>query len=404
MKIALTIQHYFPHGGVQRDLFAIAQACADSGHEVRVFAERWQGARPMGCEVECLPVAGRSKPLRAQRFALAAESRLAVWQADLVLGFDPMAGLDLYFAAAPCYLERVHGERSSLYRFTPSFRYRSRLEAAVFDPRSQTRILLPDPRQEPVFRRWYDTPAERFVHLPPGVAEDRRVGGDAPELRALGRAEFEVGSDTRLLLWLGSNLMRKGCDRALGAFAALPENLRGRSRMLVVGADDTKAMQRVAEKLGLGADVIFTGPRDDVPRLLQAADLLLHPARTAKAGTVLLEALVAGLPVLTTATCGYALIVDAAGAGVVLREPFQQAALDQALARMVSGGLEAYRRRGLAYAARHDLHGQRRRVLAEIDGLIEGMNSGLLQSSRARVEPTVASVEALTAESDREAS
>lgn len=386
MKIALTILRYFPHGGVQRDLFAIAQACADSGHEVRIFAESWQGAYPVGCEVECLAVLGRSKALRAHRFALAAESRVAAWQADLVLGFDLMPGLDLYFAAEPCFLEKVHGERGPFYRMTPSYRHRSRLEAAVFDPQSPTRILLPDPRQEPVFRRWYDTPAERFVHLPPGVAEDRRAGGDARELRALGRAEFEIDSDTRLLLLLGSNLMRKGSDRALRAFAALPSNLRDRARMLVVGAEDAAPIQRLAERLGVSADVIFSGPRDDVPRLLQAADLLLHPARTAKAGAVLLEALVAGLPVLTTATCGYALHVDAAGAGVVLREPFQQAAFDLALARMLGDSLVAYRRRGLAYAARHDLHGQRRRVLAEIDGLIESMNSGLLRSARARVE------------------
>lgn len=160
-------------------------------------------------------------------------------------------------------------------------------------------------------------------------------------------------------------------------------------------------MQRLAERSGVSADVIFTGPRDDVPRLLQAADLLLHPARTANAGTVLLEALVAGLPVLTTATCSYALHVDAAGAGVVLREPFRQAAFDLALRRMLEGSLVAYRRRGLAYAARHDLHGQRRRVLAEIDGLIEGMNSGLLRSSRAQVDLASAAADS---EADPEAS
>lgn len=384
MKIALTIQRYFPHGGMQRDLFAIAQACAHSGHQVRIFAGSWEGPEPAGCEVECLTVTGRTKSLRAYRFALAAESRVSAWEADLLLGFDLMAGLDLYFAAAPCYLEKIDAERSPLYRMHPSYRHRSRLEAAVFDPEAQTRILLPDPRQEPVFRRWYDTPAGRFVHLPPGVAEDRRAGGDAAELRALGRAEFEIDSDTRLLLLIGSDLARKGCDRALRAFAALPEQQRDRARMLVVGADDAQPMHKLAERLGLGARVVFAGPRDDVPKLLQAADLLLHPARTAKAGVVLLEALVAGLPVLTTASCGYALHVDAAGAGVVLREPFRQAALDLALARMLEDSLGAYRRRGLAYAARHDLHGQRRGVLAEIDALIEGMHSGLIQPELAR--------------------
>jgi hypothetical protein len=42
------------------------------------------------------------------------------------------------------------------------------------------------------------------------------------------------------------------------------------------------------------------------PRFLLGADLLIHPAYNENTGTVLLEALVAGLPVLTTAVCGYA--------------------------------------------------------------------------------------------------
>jgi hypothetical protein len=39
---------------------------------------------------------------------------------------------------------------------------------------------------------------------------------------------------------------------------------------------------------------------------LLGADLLIHPAYNENTGTVLLEAVVAGLPVLTTAVCGYA--------------------------------------------------------------------------------------------------
>jgi UDP-glucose:(heptosyl)LPS alpha-1,3-glucosyltransferase len=44
---------------------------------------------------------------------------------------------------------------------------------------------------------------------------------------------------------------------------------------------------------------------------------------------VLLEALVAGLPVLTTAVCGYAHYMVEADAGLVVPEPFEQACLDQ---------------------------------------------------------------------------
>ena len=62
--------------------------------------------------------------------------------------------------------------------------------------------------------------------------------------------------------------------------------------------------KRLAKKLDLTHQVQFLGGRDDIPRFLFAADLLVHPAYNENTGTVLLEALVAGLPVVTTPTCG----------------------------------------------------------------------------------------------------
>jgi UDP-glucose:(heptosyl)LPS alpha-1,3-glucosyltransferase len=65
--------------------------------------------------------------------------------------------------------------------------------------------------------------------------------------------------------------------------------------------------------------------------LMAAADLLVHPARHDTTGTVILEAVVNALPVITTSTCGYAQHVIAAQAGIVIREPFNAAAFAAAL-------------------------------------------------------------------------
>jgi UDP-glucose:(heptosyl)LPS alpha-1,3-glucosyltransferase len=83
--------------------------------------------------------------------------------------------------------------------------------------------------------------------------------------------------------------------------------------------------------MGLAARVSFLGHREDIPDLMAAADLLVHPARHDTTGTVILEAVVNGLPVVTTAACGYARHVAEAGAGVVIAEPFRMKALTAAL-------------------------------------------------------------------------
>lgn len=63
---------------------------------------------------------------------------------------------------------------------------------------------------------------------------------------------------------------------------------------------------------------------------------MIHPAYNENTGTVLLEALVPGLPVLVSAVCGYAHYIAEADSGLVLDEPFEQAQLNQYLAQMLS--------------------------------------------------------------------
>ncbi|XNM52069.1 glycosyltransferase [Escherichia coli] len=71
--------------------------------------------------------------------------------------------------------------------------------------------------------------------------------------------------------------------------------------------------------------VMFTSSRGATMfELMAAADLLLHPAYQEAAGIVLLEAITAGLPVLTTAVCGYAHYIVDANCGEAIAEPFRQ--------------------------------------------------------------------------------
>ena len=102
------------------------------------------------------------------------------------------------------------------------------------------------------------------------------------------------------------------------------EELRATLRYLLVGSGKPAAYLKLAKKLGIAAQVSIVGGRDDVPELLAAADLMLHPAYRESAGYTLLEAVVAGLPVLATETCGYAYHIQQANAGVVCPEPFSQ--------------------------------------------------------------------------------
>jgi UDP-glucose:(heptosyl)LPS alpha-1,3-glucosyltransferase len=181
---------------------------------------------------------------------------------------------------------------------------------------------------------------------------------DAPAIRAALRQEFSVAPHEYLLIMVGSDFQRKGLDRTLRAMASLPDGLRDRTRLMVLGESDSRPFERLAKRLGLSRKVLFLGGRDDVLRFLLGADLLVHPAYTETAGIVLLEAIVAGLPVLTTANCGYAFHVDRARAGVNLPVPFSQDQLNRRLAHMLSAPEERARwsRNGIHYGLTEDLY------------------------------------------------
>jgi len=240
----------------------------------------------------------------------------------------------------------------------------------VFEPRGRTEILMISALQQPLFEKHYGTPAARFHLLPPGIAADRRAPPDAAEIRREFRREFALGDDDLLLVQIGSGFKTKGLDRSLKALAALPAELRARTRLIAIGQDEPRPFLAQVRQLGLADRVGILKGRDDIPRFLLGADLLIHPAYNENTGTVLLEALVAGLPVLTTAACGYAHYIEDAGAGRVIALPFAQATLDVTLATMLADGVarRQWAAGGLAFAAHADLYSMPARAADIIAG------------------------------------
>ncbi len=90
---------------------------------------------------------------------------------------------------------------------------------------------------------------------------------------------------------------------------------------------------------------------------MAASDLFVHPARLETTGAAILEAVINGLPQVTSARCGYALHVQRAAAGIVLEEPFSARALEQALAVAADPARRAqWSANGIAYGADPELY------------------------------------------------
>jgi UDP-glucose:(heptosyl)LPS alpha-1,3-glucosyltransferase len=371
LRLALAMFEYFPHGGLQRDCYDIAVAASRRGHQVTCWVGRWRGAPPPGALVRELGRSGLANHTRDAAFLARLRQELLRQPGSLLVGFQKMPGLHVYYAGDECVAERIASTGRRWLAWLPRLRQHLAFEQAVFAPAAATQVLLLAPQQRAAYERHYRTPPERLHDLAPGV---RAAAALLPEpqraaRRAAARARLAVAPDQPLLLCVASNFRHKGLDRTLRAMAQLPPGWRQRARLAVAGAGAAAPFRRLAARLSLDGQVRFLGARDDVPELLSAADLLVHPARREAAGLVLLEAMVAGLPVLTTAVCGHAPLVRQHGMGQVLPPQAGAAELAAAMVELLAAPREPFLQRASALVAAGTWFGLPDRVVDLLEGL-----------------------------------
>ncbi|MGH8670977.1 MAG: glycosyltransferase, partial [Burkholderiales bacterium] len=298
-----------------------------------------------------LPVRYLLSHQRPKRFVDCLTPMLRQGHYDAVIGFNKMPGLDVYYAADPCFQALAVRKRNWISRLGGRYPQYVAFEKAVFDAFANTEVLLLSESEKNNFVHYYGTPPERFHLLPPEIAADRFASVDAKAIRTALREELRILPQDKLVLMIGSGFRTKGLDRALIALSSLPN--RDQVHLIVIGQDNARPFLRLAAQLEVGRQLRMLGGRDDVPRFLLGADLLIHPAYRENTGTVLLEAMASGLPVLTTDACGYAVHVQLAGAGHVLSSPFEQATLNARLNDMLNlSSPEAWGKSGIDYAKR----------------------------------------------------
>lgn len=169
----------------------------------------------------------------------------------------------------------------------------------------------------------------------PGV--DPRPFDEAVD-RAHVRRSLALPEDSPVLIQVARLAPLKGHELLLEAFARVGRE-HPKARLVLVGDGPLRSeLERRSHELGIRDRVVFTGlvPRDQVPRLLRAADVAVHASLAEGFGLVCAEAGLARLPVVAVASEGVQDIVRdeetgflvaaeagalAAAMGRLLREP-----------------------------------------------------------------------------------
>jgi glycosyltransferase involved in cell wall biosynthesis len=182
-------------------------------------------------------------------------------------------------------------------------------------------------------------------------------------------ARLGVSEHDAVILTIGRLSREKGHADLLRALAQMGTPHRDWKMVLVGIGPEREALETLADSLGLGKRIVFAGFHADVSSFYAIADLFVLPSRSEGSSNVLLEAMMAGVPIVATSAGGNPEIVlneqtglltpvddpaALAGAmGRVLGEPtlasrFAEAALSRAVNEF---SLDRYRRRLVGFYA-----------------------------------------------------
>lgn len=178
-----------------------------------------------------------------------------------------------------------------------------------------------------------------------GIADPQSGGGvDGSALRA----EFGIGPEEIVFTTVSMLRPGKGHLAAVDLIAALRE--RGHpARLLVTGAGELEGQVRDAIDRKLGEAGTLIGLRDDIPAVLDASDVVLHPTDADAFPTALIEAAAASLPALATRVGGVPEIAVDGATGFLFDPP---AGLEQMLGPAERLCAEPGLRKGFGAAAR----------------------------------------------------
>lgn len=368
MNIAMGVRQFRAVGGAEKVTRRLAAHLAASGHGVEVFAYR--GDPQAGVALQNL---GSTKGIpRAMRdwatgrgLARALRGSAAevtfgeqkTWGADVI---RPGGGVeDEYWRARAGYAP-VFRFPAGRYLFPKRYFDVCAERNGYNDPALRRVVVNSKMMREQVSSR-YPHVADRIVVVYNGVDDVTDPAGSRDERRRDVAMAHGLRVSAVWLLFVGHEFKRKGLRHALGALAKARASGMD-AQLLVVGRDRVGPYERERERLGLTEQVVFAGSVPELSPYYAAVDALILPSFYDPFANVTIEALGAGMPVITTRQNGGSELVDAA-AGWVIENPFAEGAMADAIvalsqpARQASMG-EAAR----AIARRHLLHDKMKEI------------------------------------------
>ena len=351
MRIGLIRRRHALAGGAEQTVARLAGEFVARGHAVTVVAERWAAQLPVGVSRHVIPSLPGPEALRMLIFGLRAVREARGLTAEVVLTLDRTPGADVFRAGDGCHQAwlaaraRALGLQARLREIVnPLHRAILWLERRLLEADDPPWVIANSRMVRGDLLRYYRVPAERITVIYNGVDSDHFRPPTAAQ-RTSARNALNVATGDVVLLLVGSGFVRKGVASLVRAAGIMHARAPGtRVRVLVVGRGRPRPYLRLAREIGLPPDAVrFLGPVSDVVMVYHAGDVFVLPSLYDPCANVCLEAMGAGLPVVTSATNGAAELVEGTAAEAILPDPLNAMGLADRLIPLLDANLRRTR-------------------------------------------------------------
>lgn len=372
LRPALVFPGCHPRGGVERVVWETMRHLS-LRHPVVVVASDVEANGSAGVSVDLVQAPRRPRSLFPLLWRAAAARRVSRLDRAQVVSYGvncPPGDVLVVQSVHRSWLElgralQYHGAPvpARLRWALPRHQVLLTLERSYFKSSRPRRVVAVSDNVAHDLQRFYCVPPERIVVVPNGYSPEQCSPDRAAALRAEMREQIGLAARDVALLLVANEWHRKGLSVLLDAVAALGT---ADVHVVLVGRMAPKSYQPKIARLGLAERVHYCGPTGDVARFHAAADVFVMPTQYEAFGSVVVEALASGLPVITTSRAGAAAAVHPGVNGLLQEDPDDA----RELAGLLRQALDPDVRAGWASAAPGSVRGYEwSSVMAKIEAI-----------------------------------
>jgi UDP-glucose:(heptosyl)LPS alpha-1,3-glucosyltransferase len=313
MKIALIRRQYSGTGGAELYLNRLMEGLNAKGHELHLFAEKWEAVD--GVEMHAV-VTGGNRAQRPVRFAQEVAAQLKQMRFDCVFSLERTLQQDVYRAGDGVHKVWLHRRIGFAPWWKRPFIGRGafhgnmcELESQTFSPMNTRRVIVNSEMVAQEIRENFDFPAKRIHLVRNGIDLERFTRGDKQQART----RYGLNKDDYVLLFVGSGWERKGLKFITNDILPRVRARIPNVKLLVIGKGREAGLNR--------ENVRFYGPELEVEQAYRAGDLFIFLPIYEPSANVCIEALAAGLPVITSSQNGAGEFIQRNINGTVLDRP-----------------------------------------------------------------------------------